>query len=264
MKNKKLIFSDVDGTLLTAKTGFTDTLVSAMKLCDDNNIEFIMCSGRPTANLVIESKLLRNRGVNLNYVAGFNGAELYDLNNDEVLYSHGLNIDDVCIITDTLDAVGLDYIIYDGDVIETNQPESEWAIHEAKITKLEMREITELHESVKVLGVSDPSITEFKVLELQHKLPEYTIINSTPFFIEITKKNVNKGAGLKSTCEFLNISETDCVCFGDAGNDLAMFYTNAYKVAVDNAIEEIKKESDLIIDSVFNDGVANYIMDCLK
>lgn len=260
MKKPKLIFSDVDNTLVLSKRGFTNEMVEAFKVCQDNEIEFVMCSGRPTSNLIIEAKELKELGVNLNYVAGFNASELYDLNKKCNIYQYGLNKEEVEIIANTITKLGYDYLFYDNTTIITNDIKNEWVQHEYSITKLEkLVQITEFMDTTKVLGICNPGEGEVAVEKLRAELDFCTITLSTDFFIEITRKGVDKGFGLLKTAELFEIDINDVVCFGDGGNDLGMFKTDAYAIAVDNAVAEVKAHANLIIDSAANDGVAKFI-----
>lgn len=260
MTNTKLIFSDVDGTLIESERGFTKNMKNAVKHLNNKNIEFVMCSGRPTANLINEANELNEFGCNVNYVSGFNGAELYDLKNEKLIYSYGLDLTDVKSIVSNLSNLNLDYITYEEDIIKTSDISSKLAKHEANINKLELRKLEELHPSTKVLGLSPADEVLENVSSLQEALPNFTIINSTPFFIEITKKGVDKGFGLEKTAQFLNVDIKDIICFGDAGNDISMFKHNCKKIAVDNAIPSIKDLADNVIGHVEDDAVANYIL----
>lgn len=51
------------------------------------------------------------------------------------------------------------------------------------------------------------------------------------------------------------------VCFGDAINDLPMFQVADEAYAVDNAIEELKQQSDGVIGSNEEDGVARWMQE---
>ncbi len=257
----KLIFSDVDNTLVLSLRGFTDKMVEAFKYCDQNDIEFILCSGRPTPNLIDEARALNQKGANLQYVAGFNAAEIYDVKNDTYLYQHNLSGDDVKLITQTLVDNDFDYLFYDDRTILCSDVNNEWIIHEQQITKLDGLKLADKFvSSAKVLGICEPGDGERALAILPSLLPDFTITLSTEFFIEITKKGVDKGFGLVSASERLSINQTDVMCMGDGGNDYAMFETDAYKVAVQNATEAIKNKADIIIGDVSDDAAADYIL----
>ncbi len=50
---KKLFVSDVDGTLVSeVKPHLSPELKAAIKMTIDNGDQFVLCSGRPTNNLI--------------------------------------------------------------------------------------------------------------------------------------------------------------------------------------------------------------------
>ncbi len=256
---QKLFFSDVDNTLVVKGKTFTENLKSSLKLVQDAGDEFVLCSGRPLANLVAVGNQMRQEGIMLNYVSGFNGGTIYDLNQEKLIYENGLDLADVHTITAHLENSNIDYLLYDTDTIIASNPENEWSIWESELTELPLQQLDTKIASTKVLGLVKPEDMETLLLSCQKNLVEYEVCNSTPFFIEITKKNVNKGTGLLRMQEHLNVKNENCFAFGDAMNDYEMFNTCGNAIAVNNAVEAIKLKASDIIDDVESDGVANYL-----
>ncbi|MGL5020441.1 MAG: Cof-type HAD-IIB family hydrolase [Mycoplasmatales bacterium] len=265
MKNIKLVFSDVDNTLVTHTNPFSDNLFQAIKLMNQNDIEFVMCSGRPTKNLINVANDLRDKGLNINYVSGFNGAQLYDLNTKTILTNKSLSTNDVILITKVLEDLSVDYLCYDQEKIYSTNLENEFAKKEELLTGLEMVKISKKNTSPKILGLVDPEFMDDILVKVQNLLPTFFVVSSTPYFIEITTNNVNKGSGLRDIAKILKIDINPYVmCCGDAGNDQAMFEICDYSIAVDNAVDSIKQLAKHVVDSAENDGVSKYIIDKLN
>ena len=77
--------------------------------------------------------------------------------------------------------------------------------------------------------------------------------------LEILKKGEGKGTGLKNLKNYLGIDTERIMSIGDSGNDISMFRESGYKVAMGNAINELKLMADFITSTVYDDGVANAI-----
>ena len=107
----KLIFSDVDNTLIEKGKSLSNEMISAIKHATLNDVEFIFCSGRPTYNLKQIANSLLLQGIELNYVAGFNGAEIINLNNNETIINDGLSTKQVHEIIAVLKEVQVEYMI---------------------------------------------------------------------------------------------------------------------------------------------------------
>lgn len=258
MTNTKLIFSDVDNTLIKSSIGWTPLLKQAIKKCSENGIEFVLCSGRPTFNLINVATMLINEGIDLNYVAGYNGCEIYDLK--KKTYIHKDSITNPSEIAATLDSHKIDYLMYNEDTIYSTNLMNEYSVHEAVITELRVSEMQPLDKTPKVLALVNPSDMNNTLSKVKKELTDFTVVSSTPFFIEITNKGTDKGSGLKKMQEYLNLDMSEVICFGDAGNDLGMFEVCPNGVAVANATDEIKRLARKTIESVEDDGVAKYIL----
>lgn len=79
------------------------------------------------------------------------------------------------------------------------------------------------------------------------------------YFLEVTHKMANKEEGLMEWCRLLGCDPTEVTVFGDNLNDLALFEKAGKKVAVSNAHQQLKAQSDIIIDSNEDGGVVKYI-----
>ena len=73
------------------------------------------------------------------------------------------------------------------------------------------------------------------------------------FFVEPS----NKAFGIKKIMEHFGADYSDAIVFGDAMNDITMFTDDWYKVAMGNAIPELKAKADFITDNVDADGIYN-------
>ncbi len=66
------------------------------------------------------------------------------------------------------------------------------------------------------------------------------------YFLEIRNKKCSKGDGLLRLSKHLKINIKNTVVMGDWYNDRSMFRTKALKIAVANAVDEIKRMADFI------------------
>ena len=58
--------------------------------------------------------------------------------------------------------------------------------------------------------------------QMRIDFPQFTITQSTPYFLEVTKLGVDKASGLNEMCNILDIDLEHSYSFGDGGNDLTM------------------------------------------
>jgi 5-amino-6-(5-phospho-D-ribitylamino)uracil phosphatase len=80
------------------------------------------------------------------------------------------------------------------------------------------------------------------------------------YFLEVRRKGSSKRTGVNRLLKFFNLNISEAAVCGDWYNDISLFQTRALKVAVANAVREIKEYSDIILDkSNDEDGTADFL-----
>lgn len=72
-------------------------------------------------------------------------------------------------------------------------------------------------------------------------------------------KEVDKSKSIERLSKMLGISMLEVIAIGDSYNDLSMIMAAGLGVAMDNAVECVKKAVNYITDDNEHDGVANVI-----
>ena len=75
----------------------------------------------------------------------------------------------------------------------------------------------------------------------------------------IMPPEIDKGQGVKKALGLLNILPEFAAYIGDAENDLDLFQLPGFKVAVANAVEELKNRADLVTSHPNGKGVVEFI-----
>ena len=106
------------------------------------------------------------------------------------------------------------------------------------------------------INIFFPSSRErYGAKELSRDLPFY-ITSQEPTNLEFTKREVNKGTGLKMLAESLGIKRDSIMAIGDNNNDLPMIEYAGIGVAMENGLPEVKRAADFVTKSNEDDGVA--------
>lgn len=74
---------------------------------------------------------------------------------------------------------------------------------------------------------------------------------------EISMDGITKSYGMQKLLDFLRADRADTVAFGDGYNDVEMLSFVETGVAMGNAVEELKQVADYVTDSVEQDGIFN-------
>lgn len=257
---RKLFVSDVDGTLVSEEKPHLSTeLKEAIKLTVDNEDLFVLCSGRPTPNLIDLSKELTEDGIDVEYVAGFNGVEIYDLIKQEYIVDNSLSLEEVQKILDACDSLDLGYMYFDTDWIRTNIPENYWTIRENRFYGKPSNTETIACKSQKVLLVVEEELNYQLQERLKTMLPEFAIFESAPHFIEIVKDGINKSTVIKQLAAIEDVEHQNTYGFGDSGNDVELLKYAGTGVTVENGNQKVKAIADIEIGHVDDYAVADYI-----
>lgn len=72
---------------------------------------------------------------------------------------------------------------------------------------------------------------------------------------EIIPRGVDKGRGVELVCRRFGASPADAIAFGDSMNDAAMLERAGVSVAMGNACDELKALADVVCEDVAHDGV---------
>ncbi len=245
-----IYYSDVDDTI-ASNSKLSDNLIDYIKDMEDL---FVPCSGRP---LISMKKMFEN--LNVKYLIGFNGAQIYDVEEKRLIFNELIDLKEVEKISAKLKELNLDFLIYSEDEVYSTNVNNKYAKVEEEICNISIKELKELISTPKILGLCDPSKVDDSIKILKENFENLEITKSKPFFIEITLKGITKGKSLLSLNKLLNIDLENTYCFGDSDNDISMFDLNINRIAVSNANDNIKKRADYICKSCFEDGVYKYL-----
>jgi hydroxymethylpyrimidine pyrophosphatase-like HAD family hydrolase len=85
------------------------------------------------------------------------------------------------------------------------------------------------------------------------------------YYLEIRKGGSSKGRSMKRLAKSLKINLKETAVVGDWYNDVSLFDTKALKIAVANAVYEIRQLADFVTECTNNeDGVAEFLEMVLK
>ncbi len=80
------------------------------------------------------------------------------------------------------------------------------------------------------------------------------------YYLEIRNKGTSKGMGFKRLLKYMKFKESESAVIGDWYNDLSLFEVGGFKVAVSNAVAQVKRQADFItVKDNNNGGVGEFI-----
>ncbi len=86
---------------------------------------------------------------------------------------------------------------------------------------------------------------------------------SSPWILDVMKRGVDKGSGLRYFQKLWGIDREECMSFGDQYNDFGQFEASGWSFAMANAADEIKAKARFVAESNEKDGVTRAIRACV-
>lgn len=264
----KLIATDMDGTLLNEKSELSNENKEAIIKAQENGTIFCLASGRPTAAMKEFSKILKLDKFG-GYIISYNGAMIYDCKNNKVIFSEGLNKEQIKKVFEYAKINDVAAITYVDDLIYCSKFD-EYVNIETTSTKMETKTIDNLEnldytKTLKCMIVAKPEKIK-ELFEDFDKENEFFTAISNPHFLEIANSNIDKGKALRNLSSILGLNKEEVIACGDSFNDVAMLEFAGLSVAADNSHDKIKEicsyvsknNNEHILEDVIKKYVLNY------
>lgn len=253
-----LVIADVDGTLVSHAKVLTPRAKEAVGELRSAGIAFAITSGRPPRGM----KMLVDDLKLDTPVAGFNGG-VFVTPTFEVLETHDLERDSVETALAVLAEHGITAWLYDHEDWYVPDPDGPHVAREADTVKFspkvrkDFRALTE--GAVKVVGVSDDAdaIARCRKAVREALGDTATAELSQPYYLDITSADATKGAVVRELSARLGVANERIVTIGDMPNDVAMFATSGFSIAMGNASDAVKAQATAATGDCDHDGFAD-------
>ena len=246
MQKYKAIISDIDGTLtpIIPHAVPSDKVTAAIKKAMEEGVIFSLASGRPfflveylTKHLELTSPVITD-----------NGAVIINSKDKSVLWEALLPREETLQILNITKKHKLTRLSCDTMVLE-NPLEVPGNL---KIRKISVHDLTSTDAENLVKQIE----TQYKDLVVV-RAASYKGENYTDLYI--SNAEATKLHSVVKYAHILGISKDEIIGIGDGYNDFPLLMACGLKVAMGNAVDELKEIADYVAPSVENDGVANVI-----
>ncbi|AJC49862.1 Cof-type HAD-IIB family hydrolase [Mycoplasma flocculare] len=274
-KIKNFVF-DLDGTLLTSEHEISPKTVAKITELRSKQKKIIFCSGRPWYFIKKYYFQLKPDFP----VISCNGSLIYDFKKNLVIFRKSFEPNQVQNIFNILVKYSIIFLIYTTTNMlafsEKNKNCSWFSYLKeqndnfSEIEKLPLnfydyldfnqKKIANL-EVVKFLLIkrdSDPELFQKAISELE-KIENIYLVQSQSAVIDIMISGSNKGEGLKFLAQNYQLDLEKTLVFGDATNDLPMFATAKFSVAMGQSAQNVQKKATFITKPNDQDGIAYFL-----
>ena len=253
MENVKMIFFDIDGTLIPfKKKDISDKLVFALEKLKERGIKICLATGRSPFQLP------KFKGISFDVYLNFNGSLTYNKNED--IFKVPLLKDDIYKLLYNAKNINKPFAIATRDYYACNASNSD------------------LEEYFSFGGIKPEIYDDFeKIIETEDIFQAIMPIKNCEYekamlgvcntkiaswwdrAVDLVPKDGGKGKAVDEVLSFYNIKKEECLAFGDGNNDLEMFESVKYGIAMENASCDLKNISYDICKSADDDGIFYYL-----
>ncbi len=249
---KKMIVSDLDGTLLKSDKTVSVHSIEVLRSMEEKGIQVVFATARPPRDafeLIPDS--LQNE-----FVICYNGAIIY--RDADVLYSKEVSRQTVLEIVGVAKSFELNNIcvevndrLYSNFDVATVFGKSPF--ESVDFTKFDF------HKAYKVMIYADERITA----DFLSHLPKECrgVITDDGTLCQIMHADVTKWNSIATLLDHFDLNHSDVIAFGDDFNDMEMIENCGVGVAMGNAVDELKSVADFVTKSNDEDGVAAFLQD---
>lgn len=283
----KLVAIDLDGTMLNSYGVVTDNTKEKIKQTIEKNIDVIIASGRPIGSI---KSIAKDIGSEKYFIAG-NGAIVYDIKNDEIIYNKHMSKNKVLEIIKICEENSISYNVYtDKHIIATALKYNVLYYHKENLKKEESKKtiiniVDNMYKYVE--GLKEENFLKITVCD-EHKMVFNSIIKKLReiknidvmdvshmsrkiikqgtedisieyYYTEISSENVDKWYALEFLMNKLNLNKEEVMAIGDNINDKKMIEEAGLGVVMKGSNPEVLNISKCITDTNNEEGVAKIL-----
>ncbi|HEM3669140.1 TPA: Cof-type HAD-IIB family hydrolase [Streptococcus suis] len=270
---RKIIFLDVDGTLVDYHNRIPESAIRAIRQARENGHLVYVCTGRSRAE--IQPELWE---IGLDGMIGGNGS--YVEHQGQVIMHQLLSEEDSRAIVDWLHERGLEFYLESNNGLFASENFRERARETLKIYAMNKGKTAEEVANQEVEDVMhgmvfDGELYRDDLNKISFVLDSYQdhldskaafpqlVANTwggrgeTALFGDLGVKDIDKAHAIDVLLEHLGAKKEDTIAFGDAKIDIPMLDYCAIGVAMGNGGAEILAMADMVTDDVEHDGLYN-------
>lgn len=254
MKDIKIVFFDIDGTIFDMETKtVSDKMKEALRRLQENGIRICVATGR--SPMLIYDIF----GVRFDAYLTFNGS--YCFSGREVIFSNPLSHKDVRQVIKNAGEINRPVALAAKDRIAANGVDDDLLAY----FQIGGHGIEKSPEFDEVAQQEVFQIMSGGYMSEREKLVKDTDNAKVAAWwdraVDIVPGDGGKGRGVAMVLKYFGIDASEAMAFGDGNNDLEMFQAVGNGIAMGNASDDLKKTAKDVCGSVSEDGIYYYCVE---
>lgn len=251
--DKKILFVDLDGTLLNDRKEITPENLAAIEKATALGHAIVVSTGRHISSAI---KQVQRLGLNKPgcYAITSNGALLCNTYTQETVFSTGIPKELVRPILDEAYSFGIHGQTYTAECTVCEKDNRECKFYE-KHTLMPYKVVPDVTQVL----TEDPVKILFIDLDSKQKLEDFRthmkpycdshgidMFFSCDYYLEFLPHGINKGSGVRYLSKLLGVPIENTIAAGDAENDITMLEAAGTACVMKNAAPEMASYADYI------------------
>lgn len=246
----KALMLDVDGTLVPYDYGAlpSQKIVDAIAKAQQH-LTVSLVSGRSFGFI---KPVLKRLSLAHGFAVVNNGAQVVNIKTGDLIYEQLIQKNDLTFIIDLFTKANVPFYLKQGvdDLAYNNgyyQPGQ-------NVSKASMIFTDEVFPEQLIDDLQDKlsTLSDISTNKQHHKYPN-------KFGLSLSHAQATKLHGINEIAEQLNLKREEIIGVGDSYNDFPLLMASGLKVAMGNAVPELKEVADYVAPTVEEDGVAHVI-----
>ncbi len=261
-ENRKLVFLDIDGTILPGNRPMTKKVRQALGQAKENGHYLCICSGRAYSE--IPGQMKKFDGV----VSAAGACIIWK---GQLLLAEYLSCQELENVAGLLEEAGATYIMegYEHlymkkeikknilELLRKSSKEERRALRFFYSTRScsSLKYMKKVHKCSYFYANQDGEWFREKLKKWDMSLTAFSQGETRGYSGEITKAAFDKGSAVQYLSSYLDIPIEDTIAIGDSENDKSMLQAAGIGIAMGNATDDVKEAADDVTGSVDEDGV---------
>lgn len=272
IKKIDALAADIDMTLTAKGAGLPDIVKEALTVLHEQGVLLGLATGRE-----IEEKLLHqgetwNLGFNFDFIVGMNGGMVYDAKDQSMWTTELLTVDEMKEILTAFMPLIHQYKIAVN--VEGGGNHNAMNINGELLASMKRHGFIFEDKTGDIDGFCDRQCYKFlfrmapeyaqqiRNVFNQQFSDKYQLIVTYPGTVELMRKGISKGDGMKRYAEKNHLDLKNVIAFGDNENDNSLLEVCGWGVCLSNGAQGTKDIADAITEyDCENGGVGHYLFD---
>ncbi|WP_096199178.1 Cof-type HAD-IIB family hydrolase [Bacillus sp. FJAT-45350] len=245
---KKLVFLDIDGTILDEEKNIPDSALEAISLLKKNGIHVAIATGR--APFMFQTLC---KDLSIDSYISFNGSYIVD--KGEVIYKNPLSKSHLQTLESHAANSKHPMVFLDHKTARSNHEEHPYIVESIGSLKLPYPPYQPTFYQEKEIFQALLFCEEEHESTYLDTHKDFDFVRWHPYSIDVLPLGGSKARGIEELLKKWDIKIENTFAFGDGLNDLEMLAYVGTGVAMGNAVDPAKKVADLVTNNVHEDGL---------